>query len=541
MSSTLTDRSPPAPLAPEAPASGPAVEPLPLRTRFPARSWALSLGSALFLGCTALFFGAVFLLLIATNMSKALDHDEHMYVSAGVLLARGGLLPYRDFPYLQMPDLAFVYGALFKLPGDPLLLARLFSTVCATLGMAVIFSLVSAAVGGGYTARFLFGGGSVLLLIANPLFAYTSGEAWNHDLPMLLSLLSVAALLAAMRHTRWGGLLFLSGLLSGLALGTRLSFAPVLPVLLASIFLLPAASRHRRMASALVFCAGVFVASIPVMLLFALAPSQFVFGNVQYHAANALYWQAGGYTRAMDGEGKLDYLWAVLLQPASLAAGLAALSLGTCALFYRKGASQLAWRGMLLSFAVVPCLLLGTLAPTPSWYQYFYAPLPFLVLGIGFAAAVLYRSARWAALPFAVAVAAACLFGRLPSPNLDTSTWVPIQAHESGRQIAEYAGSGPVLTLAPIYPLEGGAGIYPLFAAGPFILRSDSFFSPGERQASGVPSAASFLQQMDKQPPPAILTGYEPGLEGAWVDYATLRKYRQISLGGGKTLWLRAP
>jgi hypothetical protein len=61
---------------------------------------------------TALFTGLALLLLHA-NMMKGLNHDEHMYVAAGVMIGQDGLMPYRDFTYFQMPNLALVYAGLF--------------------------------------------------------------------------------------------------------------------------------------------------------------------------------------------------------------------------------------------------------------------------------------------------------------------------------------------------------------------------------------------------------------------------------------------
>ena len=40
---------------------------------------------------------AAFVLLWGLNMRRGLNHDEHQFVASGALLARAGLLPYRDF------------------------------------------------------------------------------------------------------------------------------------------------------------------------------------------------------------------------------------------------------------------------------------------------------------------------------------------------------------------------------------------------------------------------------------------------------------
>src|SRR5207248_10562117 len=55
----------------------------------------------------------VLALVLTLGMTKRLDHDEHQFISSAVLLARDGLLPYRDYPYFHMPYLIAVYAALF--------------------------------------------------------------------------------------------------------------------------------------------------------------------------------------------------------------------------------------------------------------------------------------------------------------------------------------------------------------------------------------------------------------------------------------------
>src|SRR5258706_11870815 len=78
------------------------------------------------LACLAVLFVSLVLL----GMSKPLDHDEHQFVAAGALLARRGLLPYRDYPYFHMPNLVFVDALLFRFTGHLLLAARAVSIVC---------------------------------------------------------------------------------------------------------------------------------------------------------------------------------------------------------------------------------------------------------------------------------------------------------------------------------------------------------------------------------------------------------------------------
>src|SRR6266487_2853320 len=67
-----------------------------------------------FRAAIALFFIVVSLLLLSTNMQKEMSHDEHMYVAGGYLLSNNFILLYKDYPYLQMPNLALAYAAIFQ-------------------------------------------------------------------------------------------------------------------------------------------------------------------------------------------------------------------------------------------------------------------------------------------------------------------------------------------------------------------------------------------------------------------------------------------
>ena len=70
-------------------------------------------------------------LIFANSMTKDLGHDEHMYCTAGYLIARGELI-YRDFSYVaQMPLHPLLLGLLYKIIGTDyyLLTGRLLSVV----------------------------------------------------------------------------------------------------------------------------------------------------------------------------------------------------------------------------------------------------------------------------------------------------------------------------------------------------------------------------------------------------------------------------
>src|SRR4028119_1549883 len=91
----------------------------------------------------ALLFGAALALLVARAMTREVSRDEEQFVSAGALLLREGALPYVDYPYFHVPNLAFVYAALFAASDHLLLAARSFNVLCGWLTLMVVFAVAA--------------------------------------------------------------------------------------------------------------------------------------------------------------------------------------------------------------------------------------------------------------------------------------------------------------------------------------------------------------------------------------------------------------
>src|SRR5690349_6210883 len=79
----------------------------------------------------------ILLAIFSRIMTLGFDHDEHQFVASGTLLARQGMLPYRDYPYFHTPYLVFADAVLFAWIPYLLLAARGLSAVCgaATIGL----------------------------------------------------------------------------------------------------------------------------------------------------------------------------------------------------------------------------------------------------------------------------------------------------------------------------------------------------------------------------------------------------------------------
>jgi len=129
---------------------------------------------------------------------------------------------------------------------------------------------------------------------------------------------------------------------------------------------------------------------------------------------------------------------------------------------------------------------------------------------------------------------------------LNPTMWVPLQIHQGGIEIrnllAAQGSAGPadkVLTLMPLFPLEGGLSIYPALASGPFTWRVAPLLSDDQRARLGVVGAGDLALLVGRDTPAAILTGGEAALESELTRYAQTHHYRAVRLSNGLTLWLK--
>jgi hypothetical protein len=208
-----------------------------------------------------------------------------------------------------------------------------------------------------------------------------------------------------------------------------------------------------------------------------------------------------------------------------------------------------------LLFLALPFLLIGCFAPSRYQYQHFYVFIPFVVLGVllGFIATWAHPAAR-GRMAKLLAILLLCAAGNVTTSairkdgwssldwvrnSVQPAEWFPVRAHQLGQQIRTIVGSGKVLTLAPAWPLEGGCGIYPEFATGPFAWRSAHLMDPARRPLLRLVAPDDLVAFLADDPPAAILTGVEDAaLEEPLIAYAKAHGYSATKLTRKRTLWL---
>jgi hypothetical protein len=497
-------------------------------------------------------FGAI--LIFARTMGMGYNHDENQFVASAYLLAKQGLLPYLDYPYFHMPNLIIPYALLFLQASNILFWGRLFSVLCAvfTLGLLVfsVFHFYRHRPGFERTAM---AAGAGLLLLANPLFVFTSGRVWNHDAAVLLLLLAVLAFLIGFRRihiTRW---MFLVGLLLSLAVGVRLSILTVLPAFVLTLLIHPETNRfdsRRWLRLGTGMFLGFFVGLLPSLALFVADPQAFIFGNVGYAQLNTAYRQDTAFAHGMDLQGKFVFFQKyVLNEPANLL-----LFLLVIYLVYFGGAVLMRQRRKLDPKVFFMMLLvvftgLGAFLPTPTFYQYFYIPALMSILVVSWSLAQITRTEdtpvrlAWLRMLFLLVVLLTSLYGLGDTKLLRTVNqirrWYPTKAHTIGNEIRKNVESGKILTLAPLFALEAGLDIYPEFATGPFAFRTAYLLTPAERIRFHMFGPDDLESLLEADPPAGILTGKNPDLDVSLVDYAQDQDYQPIQLDDDLFLWVK--
>src|SRR5258705_2773329 len=155
----------------------------------------------------------------ALSLRTPLDHDEGQYVAAADLVAKG-LLPYRDFRYLQTPLQPFLFAPIVWIsPGWTLIALRLIDTLCVAAAILLI----------GRTASSLAkderaGVVAMLLALVTDSVLFAGSVARDDALPLLLLAGALERLYAAAWPMR-PGRAFVVGLLSAAAASTKISYA----------------------------------------------------------------------------------------------------------------------------------------------------------------------------------------------------------------------------------------------------------------------------------------------------------------------------
>ena len=478
-------------------------------------------------------------IMAALALRTPLNHDEGQYVAAADLVARG-LLPYRDFPYLQTPLQPLLLAPIALMAsGWTLVALRLVNALCAALAILLIGRTASAL------ARDERAGALAMLLalVADPvLFAGTLAR--NDALPLLL-LAGALERAVAVRGALSPGRLFAIGLLSAAAASAKINYAFPAAAICAQVLWRVREPSHRRAMLALL--AGASVGALPTLGLALLAPRAFVFQVYTFNTVAAGAWAAvKGQSWRLSAPVRIAEWTAGMIQGPLLAMLVAGVAIRR--MEGRLGAPP---QPPIALGPVVAAATLATLLPTPSLRQYLIplaAPLIPWFVALAWPKRNRLRSRR-----------AVLLIGILASLGVARSVQALVhpaggeaplrverEAHLIGR-LARRSGATRLATLEPVHAVDSGIDLDPRFATGQFLFRAGDL--PACADPALCPITTASIGRLRERPPGAILTGTQHkhpatisgGLDGLLDRWAADHRYRAVAIDRTNLLWLAPP
>ena len=467
---------------------------------------------------TGLTFAALTLWLLALALLRPLSIDESQYVAATTLAGRG-LLPYRDFAYLQTPLQPLVFAPLqWLFAGHLLITMRIVNALLGSLTIMLVYAAarrMGAKQGAALAAA--------ALLVTCESFIWCTAVARNDVLPAALMTLGLWFIAGGPGR-------FVAGLAFGLAASAKVSYA----VPAATTFLAIAWADWKR---ALTFAGGVLVGLVPTMLLAALAPSGFLSEALvfpatapeQYYTEIGKAWRLGP-----DRFGRL--LFTAAVGPALIASIEIAWA---------------AWKGRWLDDPARRALIAAALGGVISAalnrpFQIFYLlpalPPLFVLVALLFSEGVRPRSlnAVWALNAAAILIPLASWANQAASSRVLPGIDAEQRSSALAAALADQHIDGPVATLAAQYVRN----VDPRFAAGPFLYRTRGFISPGQARNWRVVTQDEDVSLV-ADTPAAIVTGdypdSEPALENDLSAKARQLGYRPKASVAVFTIWTRRP
>ena len=478
----------------------------------------------------ALVVAATLLWLLLIAFIHPISHDESQYVAATWLVGHG-LLPYRDFAYLQTPLQPFVFAPLHWIfRHDLLVWSRLANAGLAAGTLALVYSAVRRA--GGKTGAAL---ASALLLLTCHAFIWAAGVARNDMLPAALL---AAGLRIEVSHPRsWGHAL--AGMALGLSAAAKISYA-IPPIAIITILFVSRERQWRR--SALWLSLGALVGFAPAVVLALNASDAFLFEVFTFGLrAPVIWYRELGETWAI-GSLRFAYLIAVAAIGPALIASIAVV--------VRVAQEPERWFGdrarrVLIAAAAGGLLSAALNRPFNAPYLVPMLPPLFVLVGLELSQervpSQLLRFAGGASAAIALVWPASCIGETVihgAFPLIDAEA----RSKEIGDELRARGMHGTIAGLSEQYLVDSGHALDSRFAAGPFLFRSVGLVSADQAAKWHIVTRDQYAS-IAASSPGAIVTGGErnkvvkPDVELAaiasklgYLPVAHVRKY---------TIWMR--
>lgn len=488
-----------------------------------------------------LLFAYVLLSTFSLSMQNAADHDDNPYIAAANVTAEECLIPYRDYRFIHMPYYVFVYALIFKFTSSVTLVMRIISFLAFYAILILVFrSIQKSLVGRNQIFKFLIGASMILFIICSPIVNYAFAR-FTYDIPLLLSILAFLLLTSMVEGKKLFLKAFLSGLLTGIAIGFRLHFVLfAIPYALGVVLFLnhPASLRLKLL---IFFSGGIFAGLVPVLVLFLMAPGEFIFDVFQFHFSidkQFLNHQKRLFTfgkRLQDFFAIISQSWhtLVLFLGVILLAGLRIFKIiKDEVLNFRLGI-------ILLTLPFLVYLAIGKILI----YQYLYPLVIVSILGFFYGLGALKKYANIVTL--AVCFLAFLMLWQGGPPKLEElkkpEDWTALSRYRCSRLVDEaLSGETRVLTLSPAEILESDSiHIYKEFVSSPFLWRTSYLIPDQRRERLNIISEKEIQRFLLENQPDAIFTGYEwEVLEISFIEFARENGYSEIEIPNVRDLKL---
>jgi hypothetical protein len=481
---------------------------------------------------------ALSLAILANSMTKPLGRDEQMYCTAGSLLAQGKMI-YRDFSYpAQMPYHPLLYAALFKMLNTThyLLVGRMLSVVCDILIVVCIVGIYRHIFKSFAVSAMLLPLAAAVLYVFNPLVDYANGYAWNHDVVVLFVVLSFWLFVSTdfQQKSRYWRIAVIGALLT---LATCMRITTALVQLLFFVILLsvrtpqeaqPAESIKQRIKTISPFLIAAGIVLVWPVWVIAQAPRAFFLNLVKIPMLYGEWLHKIGLIH-----NKFNLTFTCLTMPGYFALIVLTIYLWLVIVCLRRRLKISNAQNLLLAALLPLTFFIIALIPPTMWRQYLAMPVPFLVMSLAYPLLYLRKLANKSSsnkhFKVASVFVAVCVLVAVVSYPVVLyrtvmvfvpETWVPIQVHKVSEDIAEklktqnhvlsaVEGSKFILTLAPLYALEGGCEIYPELSAGSIVYRIADSMTPADRAVTHTVGPKTLGALLEKDPPSAVLLGVE--------------------------------
>lgn len=495
------------------------------------------------------------LVIFMSSMAKPMVDAEHASCAAGVLLTQGKMI-YRDFTCAaQMPYHPFLCAAIFKVFNTThyLFAGRMLTVVCDILLVISIIGIFKRVFASFPITGWLLGMAMAVLCVFNCHVDSVNGFALSQDFVILCIMVSFW-LFASIDFKRRSRYLRIGAMSALLTLATCLHFTAGFIQLLFFVMLLiqRAESGKQRLKTALPFLiAPVVVLILPIWTMVQ-APRAF-FINV--FEMPVLKMQFIRRMQLMMGTTLYDKFLRVLTyltDEQGVYPFLIVLCLTVLILLGWRKLELSNLRNAVLAILMPVIFLIIAICSPEVLYENFAILIPFII--IGFAYPLLYlRRLGTSSSPHRLfrtvsILVIACTFSAVISNQLllwrtsrilRPQSWIPMKVHQISEKVAQKSKEPKlVVTLAPLYALESGCGIYPELSGGWEGCKIASALSASKREVTNTLDAEAFKEMLKETPPSAIVIEGVPTFSVGLV-LLRIAKTRWPEQDYDKTIWER--